>query len=524
MSCKGLVELIVLNIGLQAKILSQRTFTIFVVMALVTTFVTTPLTAALYPPWYQKKLEAWKRGEIDWDTGRPYDAEEDDAASSVVEKMEASQINRMIVYLRLDSMPALLALTSILAGANQVSPNASDENGTAISESTPPMILLPKINSRPIELHGVRLLQLTERESFVMKFLEADDYSSNDPVVNTFRAFGRLHSVFVSGEVAIVPETTYAHTLTTRASEMSSDIILLPWSETGSMNEAFTLSSEAVQNRLSSTGPYQQFVMDVLKGATCHVGVFIEKDFGGGSSSGHSWNNRRESWQPYLSPTSSAVSTRGRPNRKTLSSITQANRNHRIFLPYFGTADDHVATRFVLQLARDPRVTVRIVHFKVPTPDTDARDLSLSPSAKALATTTMPVDSSHGISRGNKPGKAASSGGTSTTTTERGLPLHEPDAVFLGAMRTSLAPDVAERVTIDSVMVEDADSLEAESVYRTVVECAAQDFGGAGNNAGDLVVIGRNYGAGAGCLGRLGERIAEGVEAGLLVIQAGVGR
>ncbi|KAK0315356.1 hypothetical protein LTR01_000654 [Friedmanniomyces endolithicus] len=58
MSCKGLVELIVLNIGLQAKILSTRTFTIFVIMAIVTTFATTPLTAWLYPPWYQRKLEA----------------------------------------------------------------------------------------------------------------------------------------------------------------------------------------------------------------------------------------------------------------------------------------------------------------------------------------------------------------------------------------------------------------------------------------------------------------------------------
>jgi Kef-type K+ transport system membrane component KefB len=53
MSCKGLVELIVLNIGLQAKILSTRVFTMFVVMALVTTFATTPLASALYPGWYQ---------------------------------------------------------------------------------------------------------------------------------------------------------------------------------------------------------------------------------------------------------------------------------------------------------------------------------------------------------------------------------------------------------------------------------------------------------------------------------------
>ena len=57
-SCKGLVELIVLNIGYQAKILSTRTFTIFVVMALVTTFATTPLVVWLYPPWYQQKLKA----------------------------------------------------------------------------------------------------------------------------------------------------------------------------------------------------------------------------------------------------------------------------------------------------------------------------------------------------------------------------------------------------------------------------------------------------------------------------------
>ena len=42
-----LVELIVLNVGLQAGILSQRVFTIFVVMALVTTFLTTPIVSYL---------------------------------------------------------------------------------------------------------------------------------------------------------------------------------------------------------------------------------------------------------------------------------------------------------------------------------------------------------------------------------------------------------------------------------------------------------------------------------------------
>ena len=44
----SLVELIVLNVGLQAGILSQRVFTMFVVMALITTFLTTPIVSFLY--------------------------------------------------------------------------------------------------------------------------------------------------------------------------------------------------------------------------------------------------------------------------------------------------------------------------------------------------------------------------------------------------------------------------------------------------------------------------------------------
>ncbi|KAG8695339.1 K(+)/H(+) antiporter, partial [Ceratobasidium sp. 423] len=49
MSCKGLVELIVLNVGLSAGILSTRVFSMFVLEALVLTFATTPVTLWLYP-------------------------------------------------------------------------------------------------------------------------------------------------------------------------------------------------------------------------------------------------------------------------------------------------------------------------------------------------------------------------------------------------------------------------------------------------------------------------------------------
>ncbi|RVX04271.1 Cation/H(+) antiporter 18 [Vitis vinifera] len=50
MNSKGLVELIVLNIGKERKVLNDQTFAIMVLMALFTTFITTPLVIAVYKP------------------------------------------------------------------------------------------------------------------------------------------------------------------------------------------------------------------------------------------------------------------------------------------------------------------------------------------------------------------------------------------------------------------------------------------------------------------------------------------
>ncbi len=50
MNTRGLMELIVLNIGLDLKVISPTLFAMMVIMALVTTFMTTPLLEIVYPP------------------------------------------------------------------------------------------------------------------------------------------------------------------------------------------------------------------------------------------------------------------------------------------------------------------------------------------------------------------------------------------------------------------------------------------------------------------------------------------
>jgi Kef-type K+ transport system membrane component KefB len=50
MNTRGLVELILLNIGLEIGVISEPLFAIMVIMALVTTFMTSPLIDRIYPP------------------------------------------------------------------------------------------------------------------------------------------------------------------------------------------------------------------------------------------------------------------------------------------------------------------------------------------------------------------------------------------------------------------------------------------------------------------------------------------
>jgi len=43
MNTRGIMELVILNIGLQANIITPRLFTMMIIMTFVTTFMTTPL-------------------------------------------------------------------------------------------------------------------------------------------------------------------------------------------------------------------------------------------------------------------------------------------------------------------------------------------------------------------------------------------------------------------------------------------------------------------------------------------------
>ncbi|KAF9579401.1 K(+)/H(+) antiporter, partial [Lunasporangiospora selenospora] len=63
MNCKGLVEYIVLNIGHDSGVISDRIFVIMIAMCLTLTMITTPFISYLYPVSYQKEMEAKREAE-----------------------------------------------------------------------------------------------------------------------------------------------------------------------------------------------------------------------------------------------------------------------------------------------------------------------------------------------------------------------------------------------------------------------------------------------------------------------------
>lgn len=372
MSCKGLVELIVLNIGLQAKILSTRTFTIFVVMALVTTFATTPLVSWLYPPWYQEKLELWKRGKINWD-GTPL-APTDGQDST--EDPDVDAASRILVYLRTDGLSSLFSIVSLFTGsrhstqntANQM--NVSDKGASAGND-------MQLQYQRPMRIHGLRLMELTERNSSVMKVSELEEYATRDPIIKAFgsSAYGAARDVTMSGQIAVVPDHSYAGTLVQRASAGRNHLLLLPWSETGSISEIPTSFDHAPLG--ANVDPlanrdFSSLVSNVFDEAlnVCAVGVFIDKSLvktrvhPQDTSQSHSPVMERPTRQ--LSRTWTGMSLPDiHESAGLLFKSSDSNGRPQIRVLCTGEEDDFFAVKLALQLAKNGGIEVRIISVSI---------------------------------------------------------------------------------------------------------------------------------------------------------------
>ncbi|KAJ5542839.1 hypothetical protein N7535_005263 [Penicillium sp. DV-2018c] len=442
MSCKGLVELIVLNIGLQAKILSTRTFTIFVVMALVTTFLTTPLTTLLYPRWYQVKVERWRRGEIDWDNNPVQRDGRNDSIAVAKDELKTVPVRKLLVYLRLDGLSGICTVAALLSSKRRESvstPIHPTKTPKQSGEAVEDPITSDEDEHTTLKVHGVRLMELTDRDSSVMKVAAAGEHALWDPVVNTFRAFGDWHDLSLMAGVSVVPEYSYADTVIGMAQKDTADLLLLPWSETGTLADHHNGLEFDDANRFAN-GAYTSFISDILERVSGHVGILIENSPISASSK-----------RPVMSRTPSGMSLQG----SIFARQPNGRRPHHVVLPFFGGEDDRLALRLVMQLAKNDQVTATVIQLTGMSSDINKTGVSTIVSASGSS--AKPVASA------------------------------QSDLVFLETIRDSVPEELQDRVVFHQPALDEAIT---DPVQMTVIS-VREELSNTSNKANNIVLVGR---------------------------------
>lgn len=472
-------------------------------------------------------MERWRNGEIDWEGNPILPGDRGASQSTITGKAVLTRFSKITVLLRLESLPSILAFVNLLAGERAPpAPRVHKAKLPAIPSDGDKPDSCPSTNQRLLEVHGVRLMELTQRTSTVMQVSEVDELQERDPVVNVFRTFGKFFNMAVSAVLSITPESSFAEVLATKAADQPSDLLLVPWSETGSMSDDSQYSN--VENRFTSQ-QHNQFISKTLDKAGCTTAIMVNRGFGGSSV------------EKTLHRAVSQVSIKSRKNVDILPTLPIADPSHHIFFPFFGGIDDSVALRFVLQLATNINVTatiVRIVYragIDEPTlelmepPNVFRRELP-----RGLSMSNVPT-----ISRDDAARLPSSVPATDLTDEGSDSTLSDLGATFFQSMIDSLPEALSQRVHFETV--------ETSNPLHYVISQSEKELGNSPKNAGDLIVVGRSHDehgahirnelvdilaaldapSGAGsetrkCLGDAAEAvIVSGIRASVLVLRAG---
>ncbi|KLO19943.1 cation/H+ exchanger [Schizopora paradoxa] len=358
MSCKGLVELIVLNVGLSAGILDERTFSMFVLHAIVLTFMTTPLTLLWYPSRLHVRSTDIKSSELDVPVL--------EGTSTLPGSSDDSMKHKFSLILnRVEHLPAAMVLAQLLQrpsrGTTAFHPltltgteGSSEKEKEAIS-SPPPAY-------SPVSVSALRLIELTERTSAVLKSQEANALVTADPLLAVFRTFGNLNRVPVSSALSVIPEEEFAERVVSFAEEQRSQMVIVPWSYSGGGN----IKDGSAAVHPDSMSPIMSALhnpFDSLFGGANNNKAAQTAGASGSSVLSFQYSNFIR--KVFLSsPADVALFVDRGHHLEGLNTSNFTSGEYHIFLPFFGGPDDRLALNFVMQLCTNPAISATVVRVR----------------------------------------------------------------------------------------------------------------------------------------------------------------
>ena len=332
-----LVELIVLNVGLSAGILSQRVFSMFVLEALLLTFMTTPAVLLLYPSEKRVRVSATGANFLNVADG----GEERGAMAVSTDRGERGLGKRKthftVVLDKIEHLPSMMALAQFM-GPPMLPATQSDVDCSKRA-----------MCDGDIVVDALRLIELSDRTSAVIKSSFWETLVHTDPLLGIFRTFGELNGMAVSSTLSMVPYDDLATSVVETAARQNSQLVLVPWlspreatsepvpspdasptSPTSPFDSLFRTGAPPVDRSNSSL--HARFVRGVFAQSTRDVALFVDQHIPGEV-----------------------------PKISTGPSGT-GGRFH-LFLPFFGGPDDRLALEFAVQLCSDSRVSATVIRY-----------------------------------------------------------------------------------------------------------------------------------------------------------------
>ncbi|CAL9226612.1 unnamed protein product [Arabidopsis halleri] len=240
MNTKGLVELIVLNIGKDRGVLNDQVFAIMVLMAIFTTFMTTPLVLAVYKPGKSLTKGDYKNRTVE----------------------ETNRSNKplclMFCFQSIMNIPTIVNLIEASRGINR------KEN---LSVYAMHLMELSERSSAILMAHKVRRNGLP----FWNKDKTGNNSSSSDMVVVAFEAFRRLSRVSVRPMTAISPMATIHEDICQSAERKKTAMVILPFHKHVRLDRTW----ETTRN------DYRWINKKVMEESPCSVAILVDRGLGG---------------------------------------------------------------------------------------------------------------------------------------------------------------------------------------------------------------------------------------------------
>ena len=293
----------------------------FVLEAVVLTFATTPTVCFLYPPHLRASVTASGPSfanvdHVDDESGAS------DRKRSIQDSEDGTTKRRFtVVLVKFEHLPSILAITQLL----QPPPPAYSQMKSGSSQS-------PR-NQGETHFGALRLIELADRPSDVMKSSATDSLLHMDPLIAVFHAFAELNGPPVSAALSIVPFNALATSVAEHVSAAGAQLVLVPWLPSAQTPEiADTGAPSAAQDRStpfdslvhadrSTSLVHSQFVRGVFAQAGTNVALLFGQ-----------------------------------------APFSVCEQTH-LFLPFFGGPDDRLALDFVVQLCTNPRVHAKVVRI-----------------------------------------------------------------------------------------------------------------------------------------------------------------